>query len=259
MPKLDKQRMKRALIDLGVYKPARRVYDRLFRPDRAVEHRECMALYSQFVKSGDLCFDVGANVGHKCEAMLALGARVIAVEPQPSCQVELRAMFGGHPRFTLVPKAVASAAGTARMRIARTSLLSSLRQDWYPDCVAEIDVELTTLDALIDTFGTPRFCKIDIEGYELEALHGLTRRIEYMSLEYNSGHPDLTFACIDELSRLGDLELNYSRMEELMMASEQWLGHADFEARLREELRTQPDTYWGGDVFIHVNSPAGSN
>ena len=166
-----------------------------------------------------------------------------------------RQVYGGHPRFTLVPKAVASAVGTARMRIARTSLLSSLRQDWYPDCVAEIDVELTTLDALIDTFGTPRFCKIDIEGYELEALRGLSRRVEYMSLEYNSGHPDLTFACIDELARLGTLELNYSRMEALTMASDQWMGRDEFVARLQAELKTQPETYWGGDVFLHVNPP----
>src|SRR5271154_272335 len=41
--------------------------------------------YKQFIKPGDLVFDVGANIGVKTAAFLAAGARVIAVEPVPFC------------------------------------------------------------------------------------------------------------------------------------------------------------------------------
>ena len=41
--------------------------------------------YSTFVSTGDLCFDIGANYGNRTKVFLRLGARVVAVEPQPSC------------------------------------------------------------------------------------------------------------------------------------------------------------------------------
>ena len=41
-------------------------------------------LYGQFVRPGDLVFDVGAHVGDRIAAFRRLGARVVAVEPQPA-------------------------------------------------------------------------------------------------------------------------------------------------------------------------------
>jgi FkbM family methyltransferase len=253
MLKLDRQKIKRTLISCGVYKPVRRLYDKLLLPNRATELRQCMDFFSKFVRSGDLCFDVGANVGRKTEALLALGATVVAVEPQPSCQRELKALFGRHPRFTLVPKAVGSAPGTAKMRVSPMSGLSSLRTDWYADCVGEIDVELTTLDALIADHGVPRFCKIDIEGYELEALRGLSRPIDFMTLEYNKAHLDQTAACLEELSRLGEPVVNFTLAEGFQPVSDHWMGREEFAVKVREELQKQPEHLWGGDIFIQLN------
>jgi FkbM family methyltransferase len=253
MLKLNKQKLKHTLIDFGVYKPARRLYHNLLLPGKGVELRQCVEFFSSFVRSGDLCFDVGANVGRKTEALLELGATVVAVEPQPSCQRELKALFGGHPRFTLEPKAVGSTPGTARMRVSPMSGLSSLRADWYADCLYEIDVELTTLDALIAVHGVPRFCKIDIEGYELEALRGLSRRIDFVTLEYNKAHLDQTTACLDELSRLGDPVVNFTLAEGFELVSDHWMGREEFAVKVREELQTQPEHMWGGDILIQLN------
>ena len=41
-------------------------------------------LYARFVQPGDLVFDVGAHVGDRVAAFRRLGARVVAVEPQPA-------------------------------------------------------------------------------------------------------------------------------------------------------------------------------
>ena len=38
------------------------------------------SFYSHFIGKGDLCFDVGANLGNRAEVFLALGATVVAIE-----------------------------------------------------------------------------------------------------------------------------------------------------------------------------------
>jgi hypothetical protein len=47
-------------------------------------------------------------------------------------------------------------------------------------------VNVATLDSLIDEFGVPDYAKIDVEGFDLEVLRGLSRPIPLLSFEYNS-------------------------------------------------------------------------
>ena len=51
-------------------------------------------LYSRFVWPGDLVFDVGAHVGDRVASFRRLGARVVAVEPQPGLAKVLRLLYG---------------------------------------------------------------------------------------------------------------------------------------------------------------------
>src|SRR5262244_3828725 len=62
--------------------------------------------YRPFVKPGDLVFDVGAHVGDRVAAFRRLGARVIAVEPQPALVRTLRVLFGRDSGVALVRSAV---------------------------------------------------------------------------------------------------------------------------------------------------------
>ena len=55
-------------------------------------------LYAEFVKPGDLVFDIGAHVGDRVRAFRRLGARVIAIEPQPALARTLRLLYGRDPR-----------------------------------------------------------------------------------------------------------------------------------------------------------------
>ncbi|HMI13203.1 MAG TPA: FkbM family methyltransferase, partial [Bradyrhizobium sp.] len=41
-------------------------------------------LYGGFVRRGDRVFDVGAHVGDRVASFRRLGARIVAVEPQPA-------------------------------------------------------------------------------------------------------------------------------------------------------------------------------
>ena len=54
-------------------------------------------LYGGFVRRGDLVFDVGAHVGDRVASFRRLGARVVAVEPQPAMVKVLELFYGRAP------------------------------------------------------------------------------------------------------------------------------------------------------------------
>ena len=71
-----------------------------------------------------------------------------------------------------------------------------------------IEVPVVTLDALIDIYGKPSFCKIDVEGYEAEVLAGLSHPLPGLSVEFVSGHLDRASACINRINELGAYRFN---------------------------------------------------
>ena len=75
----------------GMYRTARWLQRYVFERKRLHEYRYQLGFFSNFVHADDLVFDVGANIGDKTEIFLGLGARVVAVEPQPDCMRELKA------------------------------------------------------------------------------------------------------------------------------------------------------------------------
>ena len=56
--------------------------------------RRLRRFYSEFVHAGALCFDVGAHVGNRVGCWRRLGARVVAIEPQPDFVRILRWLYG---------------------------------------------------------------------------------------------------------------------------------------------------------------------
>src|SRR5262245_26508912 len=74
-------------------------------------------LYGEFVRPGDLVFDVGAHVGDRVASFRRLGARVLAVEPQRSMVRTLRLLHGRDRQVTIEAVAVGAQAGRARLLI----------------------------------------------------------------------------------------------------------------------------------------------
>src|SRR3954471_23236577 len=75
------------------------------------------AFYDQFIGPGDLAFDIGAHLGDRVQAWLDLGARVVAVEPQPHLAAVLHRLYGRNPAVTLISAAVGAESGTAELLI----------------------------------------------------------------------------------------------------------------------------------------------
>src|SRR5262245_48918930 len=154
------------------------------------------ALYRGFVSPGDLAFDVGAHAGNRVRALRALGCRVVAVEPQPDFARMLRLLFARTPEVEIVEMAVADRAGRMTLQVAdRTPTVSTLAPAWREARARDadfsrvrwnrsLDVEVTTLAALVGRFGRPGFIKIDVEGAEPAVLGGLTEAVPVVSFEY---------------------------------------------------------------------------
>lgn len=236
---------------LHIYRGARWV-NRHFINRRALRAFQAeLAFYSQFVAPGTLCFDVGANCGAKTEVFLRLGARVIAFEPQSDCLQELQLRLGRHPDLVPINAAVGSSSGKMTLFIERHRTASSLVQDWQGEVVGSIEVPVTTLDEAISLFGVPQFCKIDVEGYELEVLQGLSHAIPTISFEYHLGRDGVSraLACLDSLARFGNMLVNLAAAEEPVFAGSQWWGKDDFiEFFLREVPHRSGYDY--GDIFV---------
>ena len=157
----------------------------------------------------------------------------------------------------LVEQAVGATPGTHTLLVSeRAPTVSTISQEWIaavkdtPGFAGVIwnhgiPVHVTTLDELIACYGVPAFCKIDVEGAELEALEGLSYPVEALSFEYVPAAVHVAIACIGRLEELGHYEYNWSPSELPLLWSSVWLGPA----QMVNALRRIPVHGWPGDVY----------
>jgi len=229
-------------------------------PARARRMRE---FYRPFVSSGALVFDVGAHVGDRVRAFRALGAEVVAVEPQPAAFKCLKWLFGRSFGVDLVNAAVSGGEGEITLNInlanptvstASTEFVAAAdgARGWAEQRWEEIrTVPATTLDALIARFGQPDFIKIDVEGFEAAALAGLSQAVPALSFEFTTIQRRVAYQCIDRLEALGRYRYNLSLGESFAMEYDRWLsagGVTEVIARLHHSVNS-------GDVYA-VREPA---
>lgn len=226
------------------------------------KRRRGIALYRQFVRPGELVFDIGAHVGGRTAWFRSLGARVVAVEPSPQMLVVLRLLYGRDRDVALVPAAVGREAGSARLHVSTGNpMLATLAADWVREAATtdgfrEIvwdraeDTEVTTLDRLIEAHGDPAFCKIDVEAAEADVLAGLHRPVRALSFEFINGQQTRADPCLDMLDRLGDYEYALSFAESFVLTGTGW-GNS---AAARHQLATLPAEVGSGDIYARLRT-----
>lgn len=215
------------------------------------------ALYAQFVKTDGLVFDIGSHVGDRIAAFRRLGARVVACEPNPSLVPTLRRLYGHDDRVTLEPVAVGAKAGEIELRInVDNPTVSTASADFVkasggaPGWEGQrweksIKVPVTTLDALIARHGLPSFMKIDVEGFEAEALAGLTQPVAALSFEFTTIQRDVARACVARCQALGYVRYNAALGESQTLVHDDWQG-ADAIVRWLDSLAVEANS---GDVY----------
>jgi FkbM family methyltransferase len=196
--------------------------------------RKMKSLYSRFLSPGSLCFDIGSHLGNRIRAWHALGATIVASEPEPHCFAVLNRFYGKKENIHLLQTGLGSRQGEATLYICDTSpTLSTLSTRWMNtvQTVASFEgirwdrtetVPVTTLDRLIEMYGVPEFIKIDVEGYEAEVLRGLTVPVRTISFEYLPASIRVAYEAVEELDRIGNYHFNISVRETMELSWDEW-------------------------------------
>ena len=133
--------------------------------------------------------------------------------------------------------------GVQTVHVCENDALSSMSTDWIARVKAsgryatlswakEEVVRVLTLDDLIDSYGTPAFCKIDVEGFELHVMRGLSRRIPCLSFEFSSEMLGQARKVIWYLMKIGDYRFNYYVGEPNKLALTTWIDGDSMVTRL---------------------------
>ncbi len=197
--------------------------------------RRMNRFYGQFIRPGDLCFDIGAHVGNRSSIWSKLGAKVICVEPQRNLFSYLQWHFKNRNQVLLVNTAVGSKKGMAELTTSPSNpTVNTLSDIQWREALNRSDgrrgawrareiVEITTLDSLIDQYGMPAFCKIDVEGWEEEVFKGLTQPLPKLSFECLQPAAYLAVHCIRRLMELDEYSFNLSMGERMRWEFKHWL------------------------------------
>jgi len=269
---VPKLRLQQILRRIGIYDWLREsfAYDcyRCWRHGRPLRwrHNEFLFYRSLFGERsrGMLVFDVGAHRGQRTDVFLRLGARVIAIEPDPLNQRLLARRFSrnrypGSP-VTIVGKAASDANAVATMWVhAPGSGLNTLSRKWVQTLGRDVtrfggivefaggqQVETATLESLIDSLGTPHYIKIDVEGHEPSVLRGLRHAVPFISFEVNL--PEFLpegIECVGILASLADGgRFNWSGDLQTDVALTEWLAAPEFVCALRGCKEPSVEVFW---------------
>jgi len=258
-----KHRLKRFLIKCNLSSIFLPVYEKLIyfslyhRVKQKDIQKNLLNFFSQFIKPGNLCFDVGAYKGSVTDVFLKLGAKVIAVEPQPKCIEYLQKKFSREPKFKLIGKGLSDKKGELTLFICEEADdLSTFSRNWnkiFPGYKwnKKKTISVTTLDSLIQEFGIPFFCKIDVEGFELKVLKGLSQPIPYISFEFTEKMPDKTEACLSQLKSLGYKQFNFHFGRPKKLFSPTWVSAEELIEKIKLTKTTKDNTL-GGDIYAKL-------
>jgi FkbM family methyltransferase len=216
-------------------------------------------LYSGFIQPGDLVFDVGAHVGDRIASFRRLGARVVAVEPQPAMARVLRLLYGLSHAVVIEEVAVGRKPGITQMMINADNPTVSSVSPAFVDAARDakgwetqrwtrsMEVAVTTLDSLMAKHGCPAFMKLDVEGFEEEALQGMSQAVRALSFEFTTIQREVGLACVERCSVMGYTRFNAALGESQTFVND-WVTAKDI-ARWLMQLPLAANS---GDVYAVI-------
>lgn len=242
-----KKRIRAVAARLGVLRPLRKLVFQMRGGDNGIDDR---VFLKRFIGPDSLVFDVGANRGQSSELYIDLGAKVVAFEPQADLHPEIRQLCRNSPKLKIEACGLGSKEETRRFFITSYDQVASLRDDWEGTKIGETTIQVSTLDLQIERHGLPSYCKIDVEGWELEVLQGLNKPIPLISFEYHNSPTEIekAKAVLNRVATLGSYFCNVKEPSQQNFLMEKFLPLSEFTERFPSGLLPALSNGYG-DVF----------
>jgi FkbM family methyltransferase len=244
--------MKEMLVDAGLYY---KVNEIRFRHDERSGLQK--AFYAKLIQKSDVVFDVGANVGQRTAIFSDLARLVVAFEPQAECLRHLKSRFRFKRNVQIQPVALSDSEGEAVIYQSSSHTISSMSEEFvntvgktvFADAKwdRQITIKTSTLDQMIARYGMPGLIKIDVEGFELNVLRGLSQPAPFLSFEFIPLAMDEVKKCLARLREIsGDYLYDYCLGEDLDFVLP---AHVDYETFVNEVTPKLETVATFGDIY----------
>ena len=139
-----------------------------------------LRLIERLIKPGNNILDIGANIGFFTKYLsekTGSSGHVYSFEPDETNFQHLRNELEGILNVTLIKKAVASDSGT--LTLYTSTLLNVDHRTYVPENYSgKISVEKISIDEFVGGRFSIDLIKLDIQGFEMEALKGMKHTLE---------------------------------------------------------------------------------
>ena len=214
--------------------------------------------YSKRFSKKDLVFDIGANAGNRIDPFIKIGAKVIAVEPNPKLANKLKNKYAS--KVDVIQKAIGNREEIIDLYINDTDVLSTTSKEFIEKAKKtgrfgelsnkfneSVKVEMIPMKYLFEEYGYPVFLKIDVEGLEYEILKTLIdTKVDKLSFEFAIPETiEDVLLSIKHLQSIGYKRFNISFGESMEFITNTNMEYNDFK-RLIKQL---PKMSWG-DIYV---------
>ena len=207
----------------------------------------------KLMNKGDLYFDIGAHLGEKSKPFIEKKIRTIMVEPLPICVKTLKRLYSKNSIVKIIPKGLGSKNTKKILSINKQMpTVSTFAKHWKSGRFSNLtwsektQIQITTLDTLIKKFGDPQYIKIDVEGYELNVLKGLSKKSGIISFEITSEFFSDAIKCLKHLKKLSYNSFTFSIGEQKKFFSD-WSDYKTIINLIKKEIKK--DKLFWADIY----------
>lgn len=201
-----------------------------------------------------IIFDIGANKGLFTDKCLSINKinKLIAIEPNPRLYEYLKNKYKNNETVIVLNNLVSEKNDELiDFYISNADTISTASIDWinksrfandyiwYPP----IKIKSITLDELIKRYGTPDLIKVDVEGYELEVIKGLTIKQNEICFEWAEEEKGKINKTVEHLQSLGYNKFGFIYSDDYMVRPEKYTTWEDSE--IHNDMDVNRKEKWG--------------
>jgi len=157
-----------------------------------------------------ILIDIGANRGLYADANAASYDQCILVEANPELSMFLLEKYKGNEKMVIENKIVSNKTNET-FYISNADTISTVDREWVSNSRFSQNyswrpvegLPTCSIDTLVQTYGTPSFLKVDVEGYEYNVILSMTQKYCPLAFEWAEEKKEEILLTLKYLHSLG--------------------------------------------------------